>query len=327
MDGLLIIRAVSLAALAGCVCVTPVLFMDMKKETDMENRRDVFAPPRQPLKRTMSTQERRNRFIAGKIKNMQDARKYKDTSIGKIISLIGQSGLNIALPLYCLISFLFGALTAVLSYLMMHIPLLSIVVLGVNTVFTPYFILKKKTEMRQRKFTKHFGNALEMMVRGLDSGMPPQECFHHIAKDVPDPCGSVFKQIMSDVQMGISLSDSIEQAYVNMQTPELKFFACVISIQQQTGGNLVTILGNIAEVIRERAALKQKAKALSSEAKMSSIIVGALPFIVCAGLAAMDYSYISLLWHTLSGKIILGVAIGMLTLAMFIMNKMSKIDE
>jgi tight adherence protein B len=205
-------------------------------------------------------------------------------------------------------------------------PLLTPVVFVLCTFVLPHMWLGKRIAKRQMEFTKHFANAVDVMVRGLKAGMGPQESIRLISTEIPDPVGSEFRTVVDQVAAGVPLPQALEKAYERLPTQELRFFATVIAVQEQNGGNLGEILSKISQVLRDRAQLKEKAKALSGEARMSAIIVGSLPFLVTLVLFFANREYISLLWTTTIGNYFLMGAVFMMGMGVFIMKKMGELD-
>jgi tight adherence protein B len=126
--------------------------------------------------------------------------------------------------------------------------------------------------------------------------------------------------------MGVSLPDAAMRMPETMPCPEAGFFGIVIQIQSQAGGNLSEALGNLARVLRNRKKMKQKVKAMSAEAKASAGIIGSLPFVVAGLVSAVSPGYLAPLWTTLLGNICLGIAAVMLSIGIFVMNRMIQFD-
>ena len=110
------------------------------------------------------------------------------------------------------------------------------------------------------------------MVRGVKSGLPVGECLAIIGRAAPDPDGESFRLLVEGQKIGIGLEDLLERGLERMPTAEFKFFAIVLLIQQQTGGNLAGTLDGLSNVLRERKKMKDKVKSLSSEAKSSAML-------------------------------------------------------
>ena len=126
--------------------------------------------------------------------------------------------------------------------------------------------------------------------------------------------------------MGIPLSEAIQKLPENMPLPEANFFAIVIAIQQQAGGNLSEALSNLSKVLRDRKKLKGKIVAMSQEAKSSAAIIGSLPIIVMALVYLTTPGYISILFTETAGNIILGVSAFWMFIGIMVMRKMINFD-
>lgn len=138
-----------------------------------------------------------------------------------------------------------------------------------------FFIKKRVTT-----FTSKFPDAIELLVRGLRSGLPITETIAVVAQELDGPVGEEFRAISDKMKIGRTLDVALQETADRLGTPEFQFFVITIAIQRETGGNLAETLGNLADVLRKRAQMKLKIRAMSSESKASALIVGALPFIV-----------------------------------------------
>ncbi|HAQ33828.1 MAG: pilus assembly protein [Maricaulis sp.] len=141
----------------------------------------------------------------------------------------------------------------------------------------PRWFLGMRCKGRQKKFTNEFANSLDIIVRGVKSGLPLNECLKIIARESPDPVGPEFAKLVEAQSMGVSLEDGVKKMVQRMPLPELNFFATVLTIQARSGGNLAEALSNLSAVLRARKMMREKIGALSSEAKASSMIIGSLP--------------------------------------------------
>jgi tight adherence protein B len=138
------------------------------------------------------------------------------------------------------------------------------------------FFIKRRTNA----FTAKFPDAIELLVRGLRSGLPVTETLGVVSTEVPGPVGEEFKMVTERIRIGKTMEDALQETADRLNTPEFSFFCITLAIQRETGGNLAETLSNLADVLRKRAQMKLKIKAMSSESKASAYIVGALPFIV-----------------------------------------------
>jgi tight adherence protein B len=164
------------------------------------------------------------------------------------------------------------------------------------------------------------------MVRGLKSGLPVTETFQIVGNEVLDPVGGEFRQISDQIRLGSSPETALWDAAKRIGTPELKFLVVTLSIQRETGGNLAETLENLDNILRRRRQMKLKVKAMSSEARASAGIIGALPFIVTAVLWFVDPHYIGTLFVTSSGHTLLAVAVGSMGFGFAVIYKMIRFD-
>jgi tight adherence protein B len=130
---------------------------------------------------------------------------------------------------------------------------------------------------RQAKFLIEFANAIDIIVRDVKSGLPLSDCLQIIAAEAPEPVRGEFVDLVEQQKVGVPLSRAFERMSERMPLQEVNFFAIVIAIQAQTGGNLAEALGNLSSVLRDRYRLQAKVRAFSSEAKASAMIIGSLP--------------------------------------------------
>jgi tight adherence protein B len=144
----------------------------------------------------------------------------------------------------------------------------------------PHYIVGKMIKRRIAKFTSKFPDAIDLMVRGLRSGLPITETMGVIGDEVPGPISEEFRAVSDKMKIGRTMDAALHEAADRIGTPEFQFFVITLAIQRETGGNLAETLNNLSEVLRKRAAMKLKIKAMSSESKASAWIVGSLPFIV-----------------------------------------------
>ncbi|MDB5683699.1 MAG: Flp pilus assembly protein TadB [Sphingomonas bacterium] len=144
----------------------------------------------------------------------------------------------------------------------------------------PYVVVNSTIKKRVGAFTSKFPDAIELLVRGLRSGLPISETLGVVAQEVPGPVGVEFRNVSDKMKIGRTMEAALQETADRLGTPEFQFFTITLAIQRETGGNLAETLSNLADVLRKRAQMKLKIKAMSSESKASAYIIGALPFIV-----------------------------------------------
>ncbi len=169
---------------------------------------------------------------------------------------------------------------AVLVYLKSGALLLS---LGIGLLIgagLPHMAVNYFIKKRTNAFNSKFPDALELLVRGLRSGLPVTETLSVVASEIPGPVGEEFRAIVDRIKVGRSMEEALQVTADRLGTPEFQFFCITLAIQRETGGNLAETLSNLSDVLRKRAQMKLKIRAMSSESKASAYIVGALPFLV-----------------------------------------------
>ncbi len=175
---------------------------------------------------------------------------------------------------------------------------------------------------RAKRFVAGFPDAADIIVRGVKSGLPVHECLQIIAKEAPEPLSSEFRRLVDGVAHGMSLDQALEKMYERMPLAELRFFTIVLGIQQKTGGNLAEALGNLSTVLRARRMMREKVKALTSEATASACIIGSLPPVVVVLISITQPSYLTVLFHDPKGEMMLAAAGVWMAIGIFIMNRM-----
>lgn len=183
------------------------------------------------------------------------------------------------------------AVTAV-ALIFAGLPILLATLLGLMIgAGLPHMVVGYLIKRRVGKFIAKFPDAIELLVRGLRSGLPVSETMAVIAHEVEGPVGVEFKAITDKMRIGRTMDAALQETSDLLDTPEFQFFCISIAIQRETGGNLAETLANLATVLRMRGQMKLKIKAMSSESKASAYIVGALPFIVFGLIWMINGSY------------------------------------
>jgi tight adherence protein B len=193
-------------------------------------------------------------------------------------------------------------------------------------LWLPHLFIGFLGRRRANAFGKHFPEAIGLMVRGLKSGLPVTETFQIVAQEVPDPVGGEFRQIAEQIRLGHPPEQALWDAVKRTETAELKFLVVTLSIQRETGGNLAETLENLDNILRRRRQMKLKVKAMSSEARASAMIIGALPFLMIGVLSVVNSGYISLLFTTVRGHHMLIAAACSMSFGIAVMTKMVKFD-
>lgn len=183
----------------------------------------------------------------------------------------------------------------------------------------PYLVVGRAIKKRVAKFNTRFPDAIDLVVRGLKSGLPVTETFQVVSQEFPGPVGEEFKGVIERIRIGNTMEAALQESAEMLGTPEFQFFCITIQIQRETGGNLAETLANLSDVLRKRAQMKLKIRAMSSEAKASAYIVGALPFFVFGIVWMMNPDYLAgffyeqrLIITGLGGLVWMGIGVGIM---------------
>jgi tight adherence protein B len=268
----------------------------------------------------------RKKQVAESLKDIESRQKAKEKLTLRI--RLEQAGLEIEPRTYWIASVVSAAVFALtaLSFVPASAgnlkPMLLVIAVIVGGFGFPRFALAKLTQRRQRKFQAELANAIDVIVRGIKSGLPLNECLVVIAKESPEPLGSEFQEVVEQQRVGVSLGEALERLTRRMPLPEVKFLAIVIAIQQQSGGNLAEALSNLSGVLRDRFKMQMKVKALSAEAKASAMILAALPPGVMFMVNASSPEYISPLFATRTGNLFILIGLTWMMCGVLVMRKM-----
>ncbi|MBU6207784.1 MAG: type II secretion system F family protein [Alphaproteobacteria bacterium] len=217
-----------------------------------------------------------------------------DWTLGKYMMASG--GLAVAVALVCL----FEGTTIALALIVGILVGLAFPHLAVGFLIT----------RRLGKFNATFPDAIDLMVRGLRSGLPITETLGIVGGEIIGPVGEEFRLVADKIKIGRTMDAALQDTANRIGTPEFQFFTITLVIQRETGGNLAETLANLSDVLRKRSQMKLKVKALSSEAKASAYIVGSLPFIVFSLIWMENRPYLEAFFHKpileLTGLIALG---------------------
>ena len=190
------------------------------------------------------------------------------------------TGRDIGLGKYALFSL--GLAASVIALLAIRgVPFFLAFFVGLFVALgVPHFVIGKMITRRLNKFNSNFPDAIELMVRGLRSGLPITETLGIVAAEIGGPVGLEFRAVADKMKIGRTMEAALQETADRLGTPEFQFFVITLAIQRETGGNLAETLSNLSDVLRKRAQMKLKIRAMSSESKASAMIVGSLPFVV-----------------------------------------------
>ena len=302
----------------GLVFVYPLL----SGERQAEKRQAAFSTGVRKQQDKQADASVRRKQIADSLKEIERRNARKRVSLETKIS---RAGLRITKPMFFVYSAIGGVLR-ILFFVLTHKPYLAAAAAVVGAAGLPTWVLNYLGKKRLKKFIKLFPETIDIIVSGVKAGLPLGDCLRIIASEVEEPVGSEFRQIVEAAAMGLSIPEAVERLTNQVPISETNFFAIVINIQQKAGGNLSEALSNLSGVLRDRRMMEGKIKAFSAEAKASAMIIASLPFAVAGLVYVTSPAYISLLWTSSTGQLVLAVAAVWMSIGVFVMKKMVNFD-
>jgi tight adherence protein B len=311
-------------AIGGAVYVLVLPYFSGGRTAEKRVANVAQGPARAQRRNVVQPLQTRRQQVQDSIKNIE-AKQKANKRVPLRIKLI-RAGLSITTRTYYLLSLLTGVLGGVVALITGSSLIVSLLVAFASGFGLPRWIVSRMTKRRQAKFLVEFANAIDIIVRGIKSGLPISDCLQIIGTEMPEPVKGEFIDLVEQQKIGVPLSRAFERMYERMPLQEVNFFAIVIAIQSQTGGNLAEALNNLSQVLRDRYRLQAKVKAFSAEAKASAMIIGALPPIVMLLVFLTSPNYIMLLWTEKLGNMMLIAGGIWMLIGILVMRKMINFD-
>lgn len=325
MNEIIIIGLIAVVAFGIVLAVGHALTGgDPAKERAVKRAQAITGAAQRDARRGARTQaanspEARRKQI---MKSLQDQERQQKKVRLTLANKLHQAGLVFNVTQFWIASGVFGLLVAVLAFLS-HISIWIALALGASCAFgVPQWVLGFLAKRRTNKFTLIFSDAMDIIVRGIKSGLPVHDCLKIIARETSEPLAGEFQRLVENIGMGVTLDQALEKLYERMPTAEVRFFSIVMNIQQKTGGNLAEALNNLSTVLRSRRLMREKVKALSAEATSSAAIIGCLPPGVIILITVWTPSYMTPMFVDHRGWLMLGASAIWMSLGVFVMVRM-----
>lgn len=264
----------------------------------------------------------RRKMIESSLNELEQDQKDKQKKKKSLRAKLMQADLKTSPQTFTIISAVIGIVTGGLCLFLGLAPHIS---LGIGFALgfgLPRWVLNFIIGRRQKKFTAHFADAMDIIVRGVRTGLPLGDCLRIIAHESPEPVRGEFARLVEAESVGVPIDMCIERMHERMPLAEVNFFGTVLNIQRSTGGNLGESLNNLSKVLRQRKLLREKIKAMSAEAKTSAIIIGVLPPGVMIMVSMSSPDYMMDLYTTKTGQTNLMISAAMMVVGILVMRKM-----
>lgn len=239
--------------------------------------------------------------------------------------LVLKAGMAESLSTFLMVCF--GLFVALIIFLTSFFGLLKgLLLASFLSIFLPRWYLRRRIKKRNEAFINMFPDAVDMIVRSVKSGHPLNSALKMIAENMDPPVKTEFQILVDEIAYGRSTVEALIRLSKRIDEPDLQFFVVILSVQQETGGNLAEVLSNLSGIVRKRKQLRLKIKALTSEGRATGYILGSLPLFVFGAIQLTSPDYLTPLFTTSSGNIVLATSAGLIGLAAFIVYNMLQID-
>ncbi|MDX2096104.1 MAG: type II secretion system F family protein [Alphaproteobacteria bacterium] len=185
---------------------------------------------------------------------------------------------------------------------------------------------KKRIRRRNHQFIDQFPDALDTIVRSVRAGFPISTALGMLVENAEDPIRAEFRQVTDEIALGRTLAQALARLATRVTEPDVRFFVVVLTVQQETGGNLAEIIGNLSNIIRKRKQIRHKIHAMTSEGRATGYVLGALPVLVFAALYFVQPGYLDPFFHDPLGQQFFGGAIALLVVCYFVIKQMIQVD-
>jgi tight adherence protein B len=320
-----------IALLAAC-CVGGVVlalfYSQIAGGSDTYKRFAAIAANEKVMDRLTSVEEtKRKKAIEATLLEQEEKQRAKRGSKPTLLGRLQQAGLGWSRSNYYTVSIVTASISLLIALVAFGLGFVPAIGFGLTAgLLLPHFYVNAMRKRRFKSFMEEFPNAVDIIVRGVKSGLPLGDCLRIVSLECQEPVRSEFRSILEDQTMGLPIDQAMQRLPGRIPLPEANFFAIVIAMQSRTGGSLSEALSNLSKVLRERKKMQGKIKAASSEAKASAGIIGSLPILVTLLLYLVKQEYIALLFTTPIGHIVLGVSAFWMLIGTLVMRKMINFD-
>jgi tight adherence protein B len=213
-----------------------------------------------------------------------------------------------------------AAIVGCVAGIMRTPPGLSTALAVAAALYAPCPLVQFAQHRNQRQFLDSFPDALDLIVRAVRAGLPILEAIEVAASDVRGAVGTEFARMLGEIRIGVELEDALQDAAERIRVPDFRFFVASLLIQRRMGGGIAETLADLSTIIRQRKAVRIKARALTAETTASTGIVATMPFVAALGLFVINPEVMSVLFVDPRGRFMLGIAVVSLLLGVAVMK-------
>jgi tight adherence protein B len=248
--------------------------------------------------------------------------RWSGPRLARLSTVAGANGVRIVV-----VAALAGELVAVLMNQFLPLPDFSrpLIVVGfpILALVQSYRFL---VERFRKRFLDGFPDVIDMIVRAVRAGVPVTQVIGSAASECREPLKSEFQLMADSLQVGLDLEEVLTTAMRRIEIADFSFFCVCLLLQRETGGQLGETLENLSGIVRTRREVRQKTKALTGEARITTKILAAIPVVIISSMYALNRSYVMVLFDTESGHDLLTFGVISIVMGLIVISKMSKLD-
>jgi len=278
---------------------------------------------------TVAERSRRTVFgsseLAGKATAMAESLVRRGHLEEAFLERLEAAGLNLRVAEYLLVSL--GSALGVPMLVLVATRNLAITVVAVplGTV-APFLFLSLRAARRRARFEEQLPGTLQLLAGALQAGHSLQQAVATAAQEAGDPIAGEFQRVLTESRLGRPLEEAFEAMAERMGSVDFEWTVMAINLQRQVGGNLAEVLGTVGQTIRERSALKRQVRALSAEGRLSCTILTVLPVLMFGALLVLNPVFLSPLYTTPTGLLMLAAAAVLMGVGILWMKKLTEIE-
>ncbi|SDP47444.1 tight adherence protein B [Klenkia soli] len=217
-----------------------------------------------------------------------------------------------------------GSLTGLLLGGVLGGPALAALLL-VGVPIGAWGFLSVRAGRRRKAFAEQLDDALQLMASSLRAGLSLLRAIDAVSKDTPAPMSEEFSRVVNEVRVGRDVTEALAEVAERTGSDDFRWLVQAIGVHREVGGNLAEVLDRVGETLRDRAQLFRQARALSAEGRTSGIVLLALPFGVVLLMSLSAPAYLTPLFSTGTGWLLLLVALGLMAVGAFWLRSIVKL--
>lgn len=319
MRGIILVAVALAALLVGQFLYYLVLFRGQHRQHELKRRLQMLAEPQAKGETVLKERHvAKHRWLERVLEPLPGVKSLE--------ALLGQTDLALTVAMVLGLCAIAAVVVGGGVWLVLPNPMFAAVAAAVGAT-APVLVILDARGRRSLKLSSQLPDALEMMVRSLRAGHGLNAAFRLVAQEMPLPVAMEFGRCFEEQRLGVSTKDAVRNMAERVpDNTDLKIFAVSVIIQHDTGGNLVEILEQIGTTIRDRFKFYGKLRALTVEAKLSAVVLGALPLLCLAFVVMLRPSYLVPLVRDPIGQAMVAGGLALWFLGAITMKRMARVD-